>query len=98
MNDQDPTFGPLEKAARVVNDRLQRDEQWTGVGDKLGCEFWRHGTHPRQDNYDEHTRRPFLAELHPSERQEQLDATGLQTSCSRRDMAMVSVSKRLSSN
>lgn len=36
---EDPTFDPLTQAARVINDRLQKDEQWTGVGDRLGCEF-----------------------------------------------------------
>ncbi|GAA6024169.1 hypothetical protein JCM10207_005590 [Rhodosporidiobolus poonsookiae] len=32
----DPTFGPLEKAARVVDERLARDERWQGLGDGLG--------------------------------------------------------------
>ncbi|GAA5858950.1 hypothetical protein JCM8547_007170 [Rhodosporidiobolus lusitaniae] len=33
---EDPVFGPLEKAAKVLDERLARDERWTGIGDSLG--------------------------------------------------------------
>ncbi|GAA5823999.1 hypothetical protein JCM11251_003374 [Rhodosporidiobolus azoricus] len=33
---EDPVFGPLEKAGTILDDRLARDERWTGVGDSLG--------------------------------------------------------------
>ncbi|GAA5938722.1 uncharacterized protein JCM15063_004847 [Sporobolomyces koalae] len=33
---EDPVFGPLERAAKVVEDRLARDERWVGIGDSLG--------------------------------------------------------------
>lgn len=36
---EDPVFGPLQKAGKVVDERLLRDEQWIGVGDRLGCEY-----------------------------------------------------------
>ncbi|GAA6061215.1 hypothetical protein JCM10212_001536 [Sporobolomyces blumeae] len=33
---EDPVFGPLERAGKVLEERLTRDERWTGVGDSLG--------------------------------------------------------------
>ncbi|GAA5897156.1 hypothetical protein JCM5296_002241 [Sporobolomyces johnsonii] len=33
---EDPVFGPLEKAGKVLDERLARDERWTGIGDGLG--------------------------------------------------------------
>ncbi|GJN92310.1 hypothetical protein Rhopal_005340-T1 [Rhodotorula paludigena] len=32
---QDPTFAPLEKAGKVVDERLARDDRWSGIGDSL---------------------------------------------------------------
>lgn len=32
---EDPVFGPLEKAGKVLEERLARDERWVGVGDSL---------------------------------------------------------------
>ncbi|GAA5897035.1 uncharacterized protein JCM6883_006558 [Sporobolomyces salmoneus] len=32
---EDPVFGPLERAGKVLEDRLARDERWTGIGDSL---------------------------------------------------------------
>ncbi|BGP18726.1 hypothetical protein JCM10213_009205 [Rhodosporidiobolus nylandii] len=32
---EDPVFGPLEKAAKVVDERLARDDRWAGIGDGL---------------------------------------------------------------
>ncbi|CEQ42380.1 SPOSA6832_04172, partial [Sporobolomyces salmonicolor] len=29
---EDPVFGPLEKAGKVLEERLARDERWTGIG------------------------------------------------------------------
>jgi len=33
---EDPVFGPLERAGKVLDERLSRDERWTGIGDSLG--------------------------------------------------------------
>ncbi|GAA5951998.1 hypothetical protein JCM3765_005163 [Sporobolomyces pararoseus] len=32
---EDPVFGPLERAGKVLEDRLARDDRWTGIGDSL---------------------------------------------------------------
>ncbi|KAK4336201.1 Nucleoporin NUP157 [Rhodotorula toruloides] len=32
---EDPVLGPLEKAGKVLEERLARDERWVGVGDSL---------------------------------------------------------------
>jgi hypothetical protein len=32
---EDPVFGPLERAGKVLEERLARDDRWTGIGDSL---------------------------------------------------------------
>ncbi|KAM0752957.1 nucleoporin-domain-containing protein [Meredithblackwellia eburnea MCA 4105] len=33
---EDPTFGPLERAGKALDERLARDDRWLGLGDSLG--------------------------------------------------------------
>lgn len=34
---QDSSFEHLERASKILDDRLSRDELWLGVGDSLTC-------------------------------------------------------------
>lgn len=34
----DPTFESLQQAGKTIDDKLQKDEQWVTVGDRLGSE------------------------------------------------------------
>lgn len=40
-SNDDPTFGPLERAGKILDERLARDERWVGVGDSLSGELAR---------------------------------------------------------
>ena len=52
---EDPVYGPLERASKVIEERLTRDERWFGVGETLTGQFerelacrWRRGGVRRQ--------------------------------------------------
>ena len=38
---EDPVYGPLERASKVIEERLTRDERWFGVGETLTGQFKR---------------------------------------------------------
>ena len=38
---EDPVYGPLERASKIIEERLTRDERWFGVGETLTGQFER---------------------------------------------------------